>query len=243
MRYKRTIVVGIITLLAALGTTASAENWSFRAGLQYWMPDWKYDKSVYDYDGDTDGVYGPVLFVGYKNFGLGINYYTGTFDVKVEGETQEKDRTDYDIYMTYRFLKYFNAILGYKVLDFEKGESIEYNLETKVDGFALGIAAGYPIGTTNIFVYGNGFYLPALTGDEEWVPQFQGGEHIKYDVDADGFNIEAGAGYLFNFSETVSLSVKAGYRVQRFDYEFDNEFVLPADEAYDGFRIEILGMW
>ena len=134
-----------------LSIVQAARDWDFRVGLQYWKPDWSFNKSIYSYEGDTKGAYGPDLFVGYKDFGLGFNYYTASFDVtktyedsegnQVTEESTDKSRTDFDLYATYRFLKYFQAILGYKSLKFEKEEQA-FDLETKVDGGALGVAGG-----------------------------------------------------------------------------------------------------
>ena len=79
--------------------------------------------------------------------------------------------------------------------------------------------------------------MPKLSGDEKWEPRTEDGDSLKYNVDADGYNIELGLGYSFRLCEAANLSVKAGYRVQRFTYEFDSEYVRDAEEDFDGVRL------
>ncbi len=242
------IVVTIAIIAGSLAPVKAVSDWSYRIGVQYWKPDWTFDKSLYSYDGSTDGAYGPVLFLGYRDFGLGLNYYAATFDVEKSWEqdgekhverSSGRDRTDFDLYLTYRFLKYFQAIVGYKYLDFEKEEQ-GFIVQTTVTGPAVGLAGGYPLGSTNIFVYGSFFYMPKLTGDEEW----KGSELAAYDTDADGYNLEAGVGYSLTMLDIFIMNFKGGYRLQNFNYEFGNDSIYPVDnENYDGFRLEVLTIW
>jgi len=255
------LFVLVFVLSAWLVPVNAAEDWSFRAGVQFWAPNWSFEKDIYSYEGDTSGAYGPTLFLGYKDFGLGLNYYTASFDVTKtwwhteQGKEPEwktlksgnRRRTDSDLYFTYRFLKYFQAILGYKYLEFNKGEeltrsdeeTVKFNVKTTVDGLALGLAAGYPFGATNIFAYGSFFYMPKLTGDETWE-----GMDYSYGADADGFNLEGGVGYMLNVLDIFRMNFKGGYRMQVFSYDFDPVDVHSVkSEDYDGVRLEILAIW
>ncbi|MBN1552996.1 hypothetical protein JW979_16090 [bacterium] len=233
----------VITTVIVFTSISNAKDWDFRFGLQYWRPDWSYEKDIYEYQADTSNVYGPAGYIGYKNWGFGVNYFTGNFDVDVDFDVSSKKREDLDIYVTYRFLSYFNAILGYKLLDFEKVESFDYDLTTSVDGIAIGIAMGYPLAKTRAFVYGNAFFMPSLSGEESWKPAYSGLPSLTYDVDAKGYNAELGLGYLWAMMEDFSLSFKGGYRLQRFKYEYGSDFVLDADEKYDGLKFEVSAIW
>jgi hypothetical protein len=222
-----------------LGSLAMASDWNYNLGIQYWKPDWSYEKDIYEYSGSTDGLLGPIAFLGFRQYGLGIQYYSGDFKVDVAGVSSKKNRKDLDIYFNYRFLKYCNFMLGYKNLNFQKGETENYNLKTTVDGFGFGLNVGYLFNPYRIYVFGAGFYLPKLTGEEKWAPRSSEYQSESYDVDAKGYNLEFGAGYLLPIYDHSSLNFKASYRMQNFKYEYNSIYIYDADEKFDGIRLEI----
>jgi len=251
MKGMKTGLVVLLCLMITSFIQISARDWEFRAGAQAWAADWSYQKAPYlgfefEEQSDTAIVFGPSIQVFYGEFGLGFNFYSGSFDVGTGEYETSKDRRDLDLYFSYHFLSYFNAFIGYKLIDFDLPEpdgNMLYNLNTTVDGLAIGLAAGIPFGESNFFGYGNLFFMPKLSGEESWEPSEPGFTRFVYDVDAEGYNAELGIGYLWDVAENVNLSIKGGYRLQSFKYEFDVDIITDADDDYNGFRLEIFAIW
>jgi predicted porin len=214
-----------ISFAAMLMTCAAAfaeEEWGGSLGIAYWKPDW--DRSASD--ATTSGIWGPTGSIRYKNFSLTAQYFTGKFDIEFHGldDTYAANRTDLDIGISYRFLKYLSATVGYKSIAFDWDAG--YRLDATIKGIALGLGASYTF-PSRFLIYGSGSYLPALK--YKW--NFGG---LEETYDGAGTTLDAGIGYVF---QSMNIVMKAGYRHQRFT--LNDEDYKDLDETNKGIRAEI----
>lgn len=205
---SRVIVLslGLIFLQGSLGHCQESP-FRFSLGLNHWFSQWETDH----FDGSGLGAYGPKLSVGYKNFGLGLVYLTGNFDLDITGvKNAEADRSDLDIVFQYNFNAYFGASLGFKYFSYDLSSTSIKVTET-LTGVGLGVGGYYPLAESGFYLYGTTSYLPALSIDYE--------NKIDDESDSgDGWasNTELGFGYAF---AQLPLSIDLGYRYQKISKE------------------------
>ena len=202
---KSTIVVNLLFVL----TSNIYAEWDIggSVGATYWLPKWEHE--IVNFDSDTSGIYGPVAFLHYGPVGLGIQYYTGEYDVSFHDTTDEinADRTDLDIIISYRIAKIFQVAVLYKQIDLEWIDVL--TIKTDINGFGLGGGFSKIYQANGFMLYGFGFYLPDLDNERT-----TSGIDESIQFDSDGYWLEAGIGYLI---PTSHLLLKAGYRYQKID--------------------------
>ncbi len=213
----------LLMFCSTMTHTGLCGDWGGVIGGTYWKPDWDREYS----DGSTDGLLGPSVSIRFKNLILSAQYYTGEFDIDYPGSTQtySADRTDLDIALSYRFLGFLNATVGYKNIDFDWVAS--YQIDASISGFALGAGGSYTF-SPGLLVYGSASYLPAL--DYRW--DFGG---VGETFDATGYTLDFGTGWVFS---RIHLMTRIGYRYQSFDVK-QNESPNMLDESNQGFKADV----
>jgi hypothetical protein len=198
-----------ICLIAGIPGIGLAEEWTWGGtiGGTYWMPEW--DHELQGFDAETSGLFGPVAFIHYGRIGFGIQYYTGSFDVKFGGseETFDANRNDLDLMLSYRIGSIFQLSLLYKEIQFDWKQIVK--VENKIKGLGLG-AGATKVFQSGILLYGFGFYMPDL--DYSQTISHSG----SIDFDSDGLWIEGGGGYRL---AQAHLLFKLGYRYQKISAE------------------------
>ncbi len=221
---RRTLSIAMFLLLTISPCLAEDWHWGGSIGATYWVPDWEHDR--YGFTSDTNGLLGPVAFLHYGNIGIGLQYYSGKFDLTFPDSSEDlnADRTDMDLMVSYRVAKILQISLLYKEITFDWNQL--YRVETSVKG--LGIGAGLnQIFPNRFMIYGFGFYMPDLDHTQSIA---QGPD---YEYDSNGYWMEAGLGYMI---PEAHLLIKAGYRYQRIAIQVEE---LDYTELSRGTRAEI----
>lgn len=214
------IVLGDMSLCYAQETP-----FQFSLGLTYWYPKWTTDT----FEGSA-GTVGPKLSASYKNFGIGLLYLTGDFDVEVKsGQNANASRQDIDIIVQYSINSYFSAGLGFKYQTYER-KSSNQKYEESLTGVGVGIGAYYPISGTPLYLYGNGSYLPTLNIN---VDSTIGSASSSESGNGYAMNLEIGLGYSF---ATVPIEIDIGYRDQKVK---EKDLSRNANDRFKGPVIEV----
>jgi hypothetical protein len=215
-------IIAVFMAMVCMVDPIEAQDFGGSFGVAYWKPDWDLSQA----EGTTNGIWGPTAMLRYKDISFSIQYFTGEYDINFESlpDTYAADRTDLDLGVSFRFLKYFNATAGYKMIKFDWNTT--YRLDATIQGFALGIGAAYTF-PSNMLIYGSGSYLPAL--EYEW--DFGG---VTESYDGTGMTLDGGFGYVF---QPINFVLKAGYRYQKFDA--DDAQAEGVEETNKGFRAEL----
>ncbi|MBN1295962.1 hypothetical protein JXA80_04220 [bacterium] len=218
------LLVSIAWLVSVPALGQEPDIWGGSLGVTYWYPDWSNDQA--DFDSSTSGLYGPSAFLHYGDFGIGIQYFTGSFDLSFPGASSDisADRTDFDLMLSYRIARHFHLSVLYKSIAFDWDQT--YHVESEITGFGFGGGINTMV-STHVLLYAYGFYMPSLDYEEDIE---QSG---SYSGDADGFWLEAGLGYVVS---DLPLLVKAGYRFQTIDVTSGSA---EWSEETDGARIDI----
>ncbi|MCD4653379.1 hypothetical protein K8T06_05540 [bacterium] len=216
----------IFCILLLTQTAAADDSPSFGGslGVTYWYPNWSNEQS--DFDSSTSGLYGPVVFLYYGNIGVGIQYYTGEFDLDFPGTSSSisADRTDLDFMISYRIADIFQLSVLYKQIQFEWSQT--YHVESDISGFGFG--GGFnKVFPSKFLIYGFGFYMPGLDYEQDIA------QSTTYNGDADGYWFEGGVGYLIS---DLHLLAKLGYRYQTIDIDAGSS---SWKEKTDGVRVDI----
>lgn len=216
-----------LVFTALTSITVSAADWRFggNIGAAWWHPEWEHDLT--GFDSETLGIYGPSLFLRTGPIGLGVQYYTGSFDIKFHNDTHEyrTDRTDLDLMLSYRFLSFFHVSALYKKIEFDWHQT--FHVETSIDGFGLGAGASRMLFQDQLLLYGYGFYMPKL----DYSQRIASSGSVA--SDADGYWIEAGAGWYLRVIHTM---IKAGFRRQVISVEGSS---MDWNETTQGPRVEL----
>lgn len=210
--------------LAAVSAGDASSPWGGSIGVAYWYPDWSND-SIH-FDSKTSGLFGPAGFIHYGRLGLGVQYFTGDFDLDFPGaeNTVTADRTDLDLMLSYRITRIFQFSVLYKSIEYDWTQT--YSVDSKLSGFGFG--GGFNnIFSNNILLYGYGFYMPDLDFEEDI------GDFSSYSGDADGYWIEAGIGYLIR---DLNLVAKISYRLQSIDVDIEST---DWTEETDGIKVDV----
>jgi hypothetical protein len=247
MTLKSLIVTSVaLALLACCGIQASDSDWNFSIGAQYWKPDWsfKVKETGYNPSATTNAFFGPTASLGYKNFRLGVQYFSGDFDS--DDDVMELKRKDLDVFLYYSFLKYFTLMVGYKDFeynyDYVSGYYAGTKYKTTVHGPGAGLSIGTFFGDSGVYIRGSGYYMPSLKGDKN----FDNGTASDSDAgsaDGDGYTLEAGIGYLWSISDSMRLNLGAGYKIQKMSFDFGTSDAgfqwYDIDDDFKGFKAEI----
>ncbi len=211
------------SVFSLIHTAYGAEDWGGNLGVAYWKPDWERAST----DGETSGIWGPTASIRYKNLIVSAQYFTGEFDITVDGGSTEytADRTDLDIAVSYRFMRYFYATVGYKLIEFDWDAG--YTIDAEISGVAVGLGTAYTY-PSGFLIYGSGAYMPDL--EYKW--NFGS---LETSFDTTGITLEAGVGYLLR---SANLTGRLGYRYQDFSVDEDEGFGNLDDES-KGVRAEI----
>jgi hypothetical protein len=204
-----TSFVAIIAIGLLISTTAFCQEspFQFSVGLVQWFSRWDTDF----FKGSGFGSWGPKIGVGYKNFGLGIVFLNGNFDLDIKGGGKaDADRSDLDVILQYRINQYISASLGLKYFTYNMSSKTQ-SIEESLTGAGLGLGGYYPFAESGFYAYGLISYLPALNID--YSAKISG---FKESDSGDGsaFNAEGGVGYLFT---RIPISIDVGYRHQTVD--------------------------
>lgn len=223
-RFLISICICSLVIFSGVMSAQERSQWGGNIGITYWYPDWSNEQS--DFDSETSGVYGPVGFIHYGNFGLGLQYYSGEFDLDFPGAASKisADRSDLDLTLSYRIADIFQLSVLYKQIEFDWEQTFE--VKSEITGF--GVGGGFnKVFPNRLLMYGFGYYLPELDYEQTIA------EAKDHSGDANGFWVEAGIGYVI---PDVHLLAKIGYRFQSIDVETT---VSDWTEETDGFRIDI----
>lgn len=222
-------LIWIMPLLLVLPAPAvhgdeAGSGWGGSLGVTSWFPDWSSGQS--HFNADSTGLFGPLLFLHYRNAGIGFQYFTGDFDLLFPGSISEitADRTDFDVMLSYRIARIFQVSALYKSIRYDWHQT--FDVESTITGFGVGggINKVFP---NRILAYGFGFLMPSLDYHQNVT------HGATYNGDADGFWIEGGIGYIVPYPQ---LMAKIGYRYQRIDIESGSS---DWDETTDGFRFDV----
>ena len=223
MNHKKLSIIWFLFSLLTLSSLAS-DQWGGNLGFSYWHPDWTSEQT--DFCSSTDGLYGPALFFHVKNWGLGIQYFTGSFDLDFQqsSQTLAANRTDMDIILSYRLAKYFQLSALYKNIEFDWKQT--YKVKSTLSGFGFG--GGFNnVFSKNFLCYGFGFAMPKL----DYSQTIFSGSNLS--GNADGCWVEGGLGYILS---DLRLIVKLGYRYQRLSFEADTHDWI---EKTEGLRVDL----
>ncbi|MBN1879294.1 hypothetical protein JW823_04210 [bacterium] len=215
----------MIFSLTAPGKAISNEfNWGGSLGLSTWFPDWSNEDT--NFESSSSGLYGPSLFIHYRNFGLGLQYFTGQFDLLFPGTSDEitADRSDFDVILSYRIARLFQASVLYKSIQYDWQQTFDVESTLNGFGFGGGINHVFPVG---ILLYGYGFYMPGLDYEQRIT------HGARYSGDASGYWFEAGSGHVFS---NPGILFKLGYRYQIIDIESQSS---SWQETTKGFRFDV----
>jgi len=217
-------VLCLCILSVTTGGAADPSPWGGSLGIAYWYPEWSND-SV-NFDSSTSGLYGPSAFIHYGRIGLGLQYFTGEFDLEFPGGDSDvsADRTDLDLILSYRVSRMVQLSVLYKSIGYEWSQT--YSVDSEITGFGFGGGFNH-VFPSGILLYGYGFYMPGLDFEEDI------GDWNSYSGDADGYWIEAGLGYIIR---ELNLVAKASYRTQRIDIDIEST---DWTEETKGFRVDI----
>jgi hypothetical protein len=226
MSRKKTICICFYFILIAIrsGDCIDREQWGGNLGFSYWYPEWS--NGLSNFDSSTAGLYGPAFFIHVKNWGIGLQYFTGEFDLIFPGSSQaiSADRTDMDIMLSCRIAKYFQLSALYKNIEFDWKQT--YKVRSHLSGFGFGGGVNH-VFPQKILCYGFGFYMPTL----DYRQAISGGDDVS--GNADGYWLEGGIGYIITHP---GLILRLGYRYQRLSIEAD---ILDWIEDTDGVRADI----
>jgi hypothetical protein len=211
MKRKMLILGALFLSISTAQAMAREWTWGGSIGATYWIPEW--DHELQGFDAKTSGLYGPVAFLHYGGIGLGIQYYTGKFDVTFGGMTDKlkTDRTDLDLMLSYRLGQIFQVSLLYKQIQFDWNQMLE--VKTTIKGLGIGGGATKMF-QNGMMLYGFGFYMPDL--DYTQTVESAG----DFDFDSHGLWVEGGVGYLL---APVHLLAKLGYRYQDITASSDDD--------------------
>ncbi len=225
MRYS--LIVWLIAAIIFVSTGVCEEtnpDWGGSIGLSSWFPEWSNEQS--DFESSTSGLFGPALFLHYRNLGVGFQYFDGTFNLQFPGSSNEitADRTDFDIMLSYRFARIFQLSALYKSIDYDWKQT--FGVESTITGFGFGGGINH-VFPNRLLLFGFGFYLPDL----EYEQSISHGSEIT--GDADGFWLESGIGYAIPLPR---LLAKISYRYQVINI---NSSSMDWKEQTDGIRADI----
>ncbi len=198
------LLVAVICGIRVPGAVSAEWGFGGNVGLAGWFAQW--DHELTDFDATSAGLYGPSLFIRTGPIGLGLQYYTGSFDVRFASDDREyrTDRTDIDVILSWRFLSMFHVSGLYKRIDFDWHQV--FHVETSIEGFGLGGGVSRMVLDDRLLLYGYAFYMPVLDYNQSI------SSSGSVSSDAHGYWVEGGAGWYF---PAVHLILKGGYRIQR----------------------------
>ncbi|MFC1852941.1 hypothetical protein ACFL27_22305 [candidate division CSSED10-310 bacterium] len=201
------------------------------------------------------GLYSECRFFD-NQFGVGINYVTGSYSFEGAGTTNNdeeleasgtRNRSDLDFWLRWMPSRHFSVLGGYKKVTFDfkdvladwsepEGKELHGEADLDLDGFAIGVQTAW--GRRLIAVLSLS-YFPSLSGNVTWDGEKKeaGGEweEDKGDstVDAQGFKLQ------FNVAKpfpSIRSALIFGYYLQIIADELDT-INYRTDELFTGLMI------
>jgi hypothetical protein len=216
--------ITILLLIIPSAECTDTVSWGGHLGGAYWHPDWSANHN--EFDSASSGLWGPSLFLYYKNFGAGFQYYSGNFKLTFPemDESIKAGRTDMDIILSYRVSHYLQLSALYKNVSYDWDQT--FSVKSRMSGFGFGAGMNHIL-PRRILLYGYGFYLPGLDYSQEisWGSDLDG--------TASGYWLEAGFGYV---ASTPRIIFKVGYRHQRLSIDVSSR---DWTETTSGLRADI----
>ncbi len=224
MKYRLYVVAIFCLITVSSGESNDSRNWGGNFGGAFWQPGWTADHN--EFDSSSTGLFGPSLFFHYNNAGIGIQYFSGDFNLNFTDSTQPitAARTDMDIFFSYRLGNFLQLSAIYKNIKYDWDQ--KFSVKSHITGFGLGAGFNHIL-PERFLLYGYGFYLPELDYSQEisWGNDLEGS--------ARGYWLEAGVGYL---PTSFPIIIRAGYRHQHLSIDVTHRSWI---EKTSGLRFDI----
>jgi hypothetical protein len=226
----------IIALL--LAPAVQAREVQFMLGLSGWNTDWNRETDWMTWNAEPAVLWGPMLGLRYRRFTLWGQYYGGSYDVKLPDQNRRfsVDRTDVDIQIRYRIVRFLHLSLAYKSLEMYdllgvwSGGQEQQTIEQSLAGLGIGFTASHVIPRTPVSIFGAYIYNPFFEGYEIWR---QEGVKDRHEFEANGFNGEGG---LSVFIARIRTSFSLAYRVQEIHLDFQRAHGEWIEEKFSGLK-------